>query len=60
MRGEGFDRGEGIFPPKQLRQRGNVFAPGQFFHQVVQIDEPDVEWIWPGAARANVIRPTSR
>jgi len=37
MRGEGFDRGAGH------HQRGNLFVPGQFFQQAVQIDDADGE-----------------
>jgi len=32
-----------IISTEQMRQRGNLFAPGQFFQQAVQIDDADGE-----------------
>jgi hypothetical protein len=32
-----------IIPREQVRQTGNLFAPGQFFQQAVQIDDTDGE-----------------
>jgi hypothetical protein len=32
-----------IIPREQMRQRGNLFAPGQFFQQAVQIDDAAAE-----------------
>jgi hypothetical protein len=32
-----------IFAREQMRQSGNLFAPGQFFQQAVQIDDAEGE-----------------